>query len=166
MVRILLPVILALFLGVSVSAQTPPEVLQPYKAYKEARESENYKKAGNYAYEAWQKAEELLGGSKTTGNLAYNYADLAFEAKLKNKWVIQAFVRSIELSDTPMIRMEREFSFADYSYETQNTSIFEKRFDETVDFAEKNGLNNSTYLGAIFTIRAQIEMRAWRKAES
>lgn len=161
--RILLSGLIALLMCFSVSAQTPPEVLQPYKSYHVAMDGKDYRKAGKHAYEAWQKSEEVLGDNKTTGNLAYNYANLAFPAKLKSKRVIQAFIRSIDLSDTPLIKMEREYAFADYLYESNNSPIFEKRFDQIVVFAEKNGLQNSTYLGAIYTIRAQTEMHAWRK---
>jgi len=54
------------------AAQTPPSVLQPYKAYNAAMQTKNYKTALREGKAAWKAAEKELGGNKTTGDLAFN----------------------------------------------------------------------------------------------
>lgn len=84
-------------------AKTPPEVLKPYKDYRAALKAGEKDKAAKYAYDAWQKAEELLGDHKTTGDLAANYADIVTRKGVKNpyenyKTRREAFQRSIKLA--------------------------------------------------------------------
>ena len=101
MKRTLLAIGLALMLGTSVQAKTPKEVLEPYKAFQAALANKDRSLAAEKAYEAWQKAEELMGDSKTTGDLAANFASEA-PRNLHNKaaWkkVMQAHKRAIDLS--------------------------------------------------------------------
>lgn len=81
--------------------QTPKEVLAPYKSYRAALAEKNNEEAAGFAFEAWQKAENLMGDTKTTGDLAANYAELR-PRYIKNKpaWkhVMKAHKRSIDLS--------------------------------------------------------------------
>ena len=83
-------------------AKTPPEVLTPYKAYRAALKADDKVKASKKAYEAWKKAEDLLGDSKTTGDLAFNFADVDLTYRTNTmklyKQRVQAFKRAIELS--------------------------------------------------------------------
>lgn len=93
---------LACFVAVPSIAKTPPEVLKPYKEYRAALEKGDKVRASKKAYEAWQVAEDSLGDSKTTGDLAYNFADIVLDYKsntLKlHKQRVTAFKRSIELA--------------------------------------------------------------------
>jgi len=92
---------LALMIGTTASAKTPKEVLEPYKAYRAALAEENREDAADYAFEAWQKAEDLLGDSKTTGDLASNFAELRpryLDEKQAWKHVMKAHKRAIDLS--------------------------------------------------------------------
>lgn len=163
MKKLLLSAILAVSLFGLSNAKTPPEVLTPYKAYKSAVKSKNYKKAADEAFKAWQKAEELLGDDATTSSLAQNYANLGLKADLKYKPVRDAFFRSIELTESPLARLELEAAFAVFASRSKKTGDFKDRFDEVVKFANDNGLENSTFLGEIYTMRAEIANRGQRK---
>jgi len=82
-------------------AQTPPEVLKPYKAYRAALQAEDLQTASKQAYLAWQAAEKLLGDTKTTGDLAQNYADTTKKLpgpKGTSKQIRQAYRRAIVLA--------------------------------------------------------------------
>lgn len=57
-------------------AQTPQEVLTPYRQYREALKAGDGNLAKKQAKKAWEKAEALIGDSKLTADLAQNYADL------------------------------------------------------------------------------------------
>jgi hypothetical protein len=74
MKKLFLSLGLALSLTGFAQAKTPPEVLKSYKAYKTAIKEKNSKEASEQAYSAWQKAEELIGDSRVTGDLADNFA--------------------------------------------------------------------------------------------
>lgn len=102
MKRTLLAIGLALVLGASVEAKTPKEVLEPYKAYRAALAANQNDDAAEFAYEAWQLAEDLMGESKTTGDLAANFAELNpryLDEKASWKHVMKAHKRSIDLSN-------------------------------------------------------------------
>lgn len=101
MKRTLLALTLALALGASAQAKTPKEVLEPYKAYRVALEADNRKEAADQAYKAWQRAEDLMGDTKTTGDLASNFAELRPSfVKDKTAWklVMKAHKRAIDLA--------------------------------------------------------------------
>ena len=68
MKRTFLAIGLALILGANVQAKTPKEVMVPYKAYLTALENKDEGLAAEKSYEAWQRAEELMGD--TMGNIA------------------------------------------------------------------------------------------------
>lgn len=101
MKRTLLAIGLTLALGMSVHAKTPKEVLEPYKAYRTALAADKKEEAADYAYKAWQTAEELIGDAKTTGDLAYNFAELRpkyIDDKKAWKLVMRAHKRAIDLA--------------------------------------------------------------------
>jgi len=92
---------LVVALGFSAQAKTPKEVLEPYKAYRAALAEDNREEAATFAYEAWQSAEALMGDSKTTGDLAANYAELRpryLDNKPAWKSIMKAHKRAIDLS--------------------------------------------------------------------
>ena len=103
-------------------AKTPPEVLEPYKKYTSALESKNKSKAAQYAYEAWEAAEELIGDAKITGDLAQNLALLKprnLNDKSADKIVKRAFERSIALakfyeSDSDGIELQRRVDYLNW----------------------------------------------------
>lgn len=102
MKRILIAIGLTLAFGASVQAKTPKEVIEPYKAYRVALAEDKKEDAAKYAYEAWQKAEDLMGDSKTTGDLASNFADLRpyyLDNKQAWKLVMKAHKRAIDLAE-------------------------------------------------------------------
>lgn len=83
-------------------ATTSPEILKPYEEYRAALENGDKAKAYKFAKKAWETAEDVLGDSKTTGDLAANFAALEppqkhysykhYEKRMK------AHKRSIELA--------------------------------------------------------------------
>jgi len=144
-------------------AKTPPEVLEPYKKYTSALESNDKKKAAIYAYHAWEAAENLIGDAKITGDLAQNFSLLKprnLENKSADNFVKQAFERSIELakfheSDAEVIEVQRRVDFLNW-VAGRNISVgnayslwsLEKRIDEL-------GLNGSTFHAECKALTAQ-----------
>ena len=145
-------------------AKTPPEVLTPYKQYRQALKSKDYKTATAHAYDAWQKAEEILGNHKTTGDLAQNYADVGILGDAKNKTLETALERAIELSlfypeSGPEMRLQREVGYGTYLVRERKGGKFKKRFKEVVEFADAKGLSNSTFLAELYTLRSAIAVQ-------
>lgn len=102
MKRTFLSIGLALAIGFSAEAKVPQEVLVPYKAYRSALAEKDRNLAAEKAYEAWQLAEELMGDTKTTGDLAFNFAETNpryLDDKATWKKIIKAYQRSIDLSE-------------------------------------------------------------------
>jgi len=103
-------------------AKTPPEVLEPYKKYNSALQAKEKSKAAQYAYEAWQAAEELIGDAKITGDLAQNLSLLQprnLKKKSADKIVKQAFERSIALAkfyedDFESIELQRRVDYLNW----------------------------------------------------
>ena len=85
--------------GSSYAKPLPEKVATAYKAYLAAVEANDGGQQADAAYVAWQAAEKSLGDSKTTGDLAHNYAMvglIAEESKKDSQW--DAFDRAIALS--------------------------------------------------------------------
>lgn len=158
--RILLSCILALCFTGAAFAKTPAEIMTHYKAYRTALESKNYDKAEKAAKLAWETAEELLGDHKTTGDLAQNFADIARVNNGKFKDIDRAYIRSIDVikSQNPELALQRESSLGAFYIKTGKPRKLKKRFEEAVVFAENNGLENSTFLGELYTVRSQVEI--------
>jgi TonB family protein len=143
------------------TAKTPPEVLTPYKAYNAALKAKDYDLAGKKAYEAWMSAEKLMGDDNTTGALADNYTTMARRLELK-KDVKKAFERAIELAplagekavDT---RLHREVAFGEWQLRNSRNGM-NKRLRKAAEFAKENGYENSTFLGEIYTMLAQLNI--------
>lgn len=163
MKKLFLSFAIAFALTSGAQAKTPTEVLEPYKAYRAELKAGDHKAAMKSAYEAWQKAEELMGDSKTTGDLAVNYADLA--TKLKGKNVEDAYERSIELASlyteaAVETRLTREVKYGEYGIKIGKLSKLKKRLKKAVEFAEANGAGMSTYTGELYTMLAQLEVKS------
>ncbi len=165
MQRILPMLLVLLFSFENAWAKTPPEVIGSYKAYKVALDDRDFDLAAKHAYTAWQTAESMMGDHKTTGDLAQNYADLGHKADLKYSDIKKALVRSIALTEDPEVKMQREVTFAIYATKNKKSSDFTKRFDHAVTFAETNDLSNSTFLGELYTIRAEVAAKNRRKKD-
>lgn len=127
--------------------------------------AKDYKKAGDEAYKAWQKAEELFGDDPTTSSLAQNYANLGLKAELKYKPVRDAYFRSIAWTENPLSQLELEAAFALFASRSKRHGDFKDRFDDIVEFANDNGLGNSTFLGEIYTMRAEIANNKHKKKD-
>ena len=94
-------------------AQTPPQVLNHYKAYTAALEAGDREDAIQAAKKAWMASEKLLGDHKTTGDLAFNYAELTSGLQNERAYndFMSAYNRSIELAsfhDKNAISLELE----------------------------------------------------------
>ncbi len=130
--RLLLPLIFALSVSGTAFAKTPPEVLKPYKQYKQALEKDDKKNAAKYALEAWEAAEEELGDHKLTGDLAYNYAIISSQGKKVNLRRRRAFSRSIALASlypdetAHLIEIERRVELAEMRLNIDEIKDLEK----------------------------------------
>lgn len=93
-------------------AKTPTEVLTPYKAYKSALADGNFETARDQAYEAWRKAEKLLGDTRITGDLAFNYATIPPEKQNSDGTISAAYRASKKhgVSTKTYKRIEEAFS--------------------------------------------------------
>ncbi len=153
-------VVIAILILVSDAwAKTPPEVMDHYKSYRAELEAKNYKKAADHAYDAWQKAEETLGDHRTTGDLAQNYLDVGSHAGHKFKKMEPAAIRAVELAhfygeSASQMRLQREVSYAALGAKFNKGRTLKKRLPEIEAFAKENGLENSTFMGEIYTMRA------------
>ena len=148
------------------SAQTPSDVMIPYKAYRAALEAGDAKLASKNAYKAWQAAEDSLGDNKTTGDLAQNFADLGAHSGNK-KQLKKAYSRAIELSplhkeDGVALRLEREVKYSEYLVKTNQRAGLTSRLKKAANYAEANGYGNSTFLGEIYTMLAQLNIDSAR----
>jgi len=127
-------------------ADTPREqVLKPYQAYKSALARKNYKQAIKQAHNAWKKSETHYGDSKTTSDLAYNYASIAsIQTKLKDRKEINAaFERSIELCETldterVSTSLKRRAKYAGYLARDQKQRNLKQIIEDAKQYATKN----------------------------
>lgn len=170
MKKLFLSLGLALALTGFAQAKTPPEVLEPYRAYKQALKAGESVKAQEHAYEAWQKAEKLLGDSKTTGDLAYNFASLPLEQYSKKKVkkrVEAAYKRSIELSSfhnelEADVEIQRYIKFIDFKLTNAKfknravvTEATKADLYKLSTVIEKHGKLGTTYEAELEAMRAQ-----------
>ncbi len=175
MKRTLLAIGLTLALGMSVQAKIPSEVMEPYKAYRAALAGDK-KNVTKFAYEAWQKAEELMGDSKTTGDLASNFADLeprSLNSKDASKKVAKAYKRSIELSHLhgdvgADVEVQRRIDYLAWALQFRNLSHgADYNSKALAKFIDSQGWGGTTYEGDMHSLRAQDEFydENWKAAE-
>jgi len=172
MKKLFLSVGLALFLAGGAHAKTPAEVLKPYKAYKAALKEKNSQEASEQAYRAWQKAEELIGDARVTGDLADNFArsdNVPINGKVSGKIREQAFERAIELArfhgeSAADVEIQRHLKFAEwkidiFSYRVEGFNL--KKVVRTPGFKKiessitKYGKTGSTYGAELLAIKSQ-----------
>lgn len=158
MKKLLLSVALVFIFAGASHAKIPPEVMTSYKAYMAAVESNDADLARKHAYKAWQKAEEFIGDSKVTGDLAYNYAMVKNDndKKIKKKQK-GAYERALELTtfqDEPSLAyMERGVAFMNFKYSDSTSSAYNwsRKLEK---YAEESDLTSSTFYGEVLTLQA------------
>lgn len=158
MKRTLLAIGLALALGATTFAKTPKEVLEPYKAYRAALEANDAKAALKHAKRAWEAAEETIGDSKTTGDLAQNYADIKSGEDVP-KSQIKAMERAMDLAsfygeDANAIYLQRGVKLLQYHMTNGNNGKTSRLSDKLIDFAQQNDLERSVFYAEVLTLKA------------
>jgi len=160
MKKLFLSAALTLMMGSAAFAQTPPEVLKPYKSFKAAMKAGDEVKARKFAYQAWQKSEEVSGDSQLTGDLAINYAMMkAPVTKANTKLRESAFERSIALApqygaDTGIIYLERMSELTLFQQKSGKYSSAFETAKATAKYAEENNLTQSTFYPEALTHQA------------
>ena len=168
---------IGLIIPITAIAKTPPEVLKPYKAYHAALEAEDREGAATAAYDAWQVAEDMMGDTKTTGDLASNFADLSprmFREYQGYRKVEKAYERSVDLarfySEAPgEIEIQRRIDFLGWA----NSRGLKSRRSKTygIDALENRitelDLLNSTYEADYLALKTQADLfsNRWSRAE-
>ncbi len=182
MKRTFLAIWLALSFGLTAAipaaAKTPPEVLKPYKAYRVALKADQKKEAADYAYEAWMAAEKVMGDSKTTGDLAANFAELSpAYINEKRAWrkVMKAHKRSIELAalhsdNAADLEIERRIKYQAWVIPTVSRSVAsarDKKYDakRLQERIVELGFKGSVYEAEAMAFRAQTAMigKDWKE---
>ena len=176
-----LAISLALALGMSAQAKTPKEVLEPYKAYRTALAADQKKDAANYAYKAWQQAEDLMGDTETTGVLAINFAELKpqyINEKRAWKLIMKAYKRSIDLAplseeDPDEVEIDRRAKYLTWMIPNlspkipgaSDKSYSAKRLNARI---EELGLKGTTFDAESMAFRAQAAMmkQDWDEVQS
>ena len=132
------------------SAQSlPPEVREAYQSYAGALKDKGAKAALPHAKDAWQHAEDLIGDSNATGDLAYNYGYLALRlGEYKNS--IEPLTRSADLAllvpgAGEVLKLEREVQVAGAILAAGNDKQAKERMEDALEFAEANGLQENIY---------------------
>ena len=148
--------------GSFAQAKIPAEVLEPYKAYRAAEKAGEEVKARKFAKTAWEKSEELLGDHKTTGDLAFNYADISSQDDVRNPYKNykvrrKAFLRSVELSsfyeeDRAGIELERLIKLTELGLTlTKRTNGSTVQGGESSDFKKlKDAIEKYDMVGSVF----------------
>lgn len=180
MKRTIFSLVLAFCLGLSAEATTPKEVLEPYKAYRTALKAENRKDAADYAYKAWKLAEDLMGDSKTTGDLAANFAELRpkyINDKQAWKLVMKAHKRAIDLSslhevEPDVVEIDRRTKYLSWLIPNVSTKIRganDKSYspERLKARIEELGMTGSTFHAESFALNAQLALikKDWKEAE-
>lgn len=170
---------LLFFHGGSAYAKPLPEkVATAYKAYLAAVAADDIGQEADAAYAAWRAAEKSLGDSKTTGDLAHNYAmvGLIAEGSKKNsQW--DAFDKAIALSsyhgdDAEEIEVQRRLMMIDarLNYpilQIRNGTVVpivngREELKELGKVIERSGLENSTYAAEMSAMWAKYH---WMKSD-
>ncbi|MCF6221767.1 MAG: energy transducer TonB [Robiginitomaculum sp.] len=149
----------------------PDEVMKPYKASLAALEAKDIKLAAGQAETAWQQAETLLGDSKATGDLAYNYGLLALRVS-DLKSAAKALERSADLAkqngkDGALSSLERESSLIIVLLALNKRTKAHSRIDAALKLAEANDIDDTVFAGEIMVNKARlIAGRANSKAKN
>ncbi|NNC37964.1 MAG: TonB family protein [Acidimicrobiales bacterium] len=154
-------------------AKIPTEVLAPYKAYTAAKEKGDDKAIYDNAKKAWETAEKVMGDSKTTGDLANNFAELFAlgtnpykNYKLRRK----ARERSIELAifypedEKSIVEIDRRLKLAEMSLSLRafkgnnRTEVSAKNsdFDAVERALKKYDMLDSTFAGDLYVLKSRL----------
>lgn len=141
-----------------VTAQTPPEVLKPYKAYNAAISKGDFKAAIKQAKAAWQAAEKSMGENATTGDLAFNYGFIE-KNQGDGKKSIKPLKRAVELAslqneNAATIQLERELELIGALEMIGDGSEAASRVRDAFELVEKAGLPNSVFVGELHLLDA------------
>lgn len=160
MKKLFLSIGLVLVLSGFAQAKTPPEVLKPYKEYRAALKAGDKSRAIKSAKKAWEKAEDLIGESSTTANLAQNYADLQRYQEFDE--AIRGFKRAVELSseDTPdakALKLERLIKLSEMYISTPKFKRANKYVNQAQKLIKTTELEGSTLGGEIKTLSGWLQ---------
>jgi len=164
-----LSLLILFLLTTSAYAQTPPEVMALYQEFRTAKIAQDTETARIKSYKAWQKAEELLGDHKITGDLANNYA---YEETNGGGFSLykrreKAIKRSIELAkfyieDPEHIELERRIFLAYHALSLINIEKSDPvpvptwhKFKAVEKAIDKYELQGSTFEAELETIKAR-----------
>lgn len=158
MLKITTTLALCLALGGTAFAQTPPEVLKAYKSYNTAMAQNDFKSALKHGKAAWKAAESIMGESKTTGDLAFNYGFLAKSRGL-TKDAVPALERAADLSSltgdkAAEVKLERTVELIAAYESLGEHSDVKKTADAALEAAEKANLGQTVFAGEILVHRA------------
>ncbi len=146
--------------AMSQASSIPKEVMGPYRAYAAALKSKDIQSAVKHSKVAWQQAETLLGDSKTTGDLAYNYGSMAIRVR-KLKAAVKPLERGADLAvltekDGGLIRLEREVVLTSVLLALNRRGKAHHRVNAALEFAEANGLDDTVFAGEIMVHQARL----------
>ena len=162
-------------LPTAASAQSvPPEVMEHYRTYaaEQRKEPPDRGALGDSARAAWKAAEDALGESKLTGDLAINYAEtghVMVDGKYDPSALEDAYKRAVELADfypeteRDDVRIQRQLLFAQYYLNDrgglrQNTRRARSLLKSVGERLDELGWTTSTYLGDMHTLFAQSQL--------
>ncbi len=151
---------LALFQGKNAIAEIPPDIMAEYTSYSNSLKEQDYKAALKHAKNAWEKAEDELGDSLITGDLAYNYGYLAGRLG-KMLDAVEPLKRSADLAhfapqDGALIRLEREVELATVMLAANKKEKAWKRLNEARKFAGANDIDDSIFAAELMVNQARI----------
>ncbi|GLQ20245.1 energy transducer TonB [Algimonas porphyrae] len=161
MIRALITLCLTLaFVGLPVAAAQaaiPPDVVKAYRAYETAMTEGKIDVARTAARIAWERAEAKMGDTKTTGDLANNYASLLTGDVEKEQ--LKAASRAMELvtdygADAPLVYLERGIVRLTLLGVFDDNWKRLKEGEDLVEYAEASGLSGSTFTAEIMTMVA------------
>ena len=144
-------------------AQLPPDVKESYQAFQTAYEAGDMAMAGKLALKAWEQAEDTLGDHKTTGRLAQNYGNL-YSRMEPDRTHAEALKRSMALSgfeggtEAHLQYMERGLAYCRAQALLGKRRASDRMAETLVDYAEANGLTDSTFYGEALTLVAAAEV--------
>lgn len=155
--KLILPVILLLCAPAFAQAKTPPDVLKAYKEFRTAVSAGDEAAARRASKTAWQLAEDSVGDSKFTGDLAFNFATLIGGDAEDDQ--LDAMDRSMALvsgygEDANLIYLERGIRRLALLNVLGKNSKRLRASKELLEFAEENGLEATTFAAEAMTVLA------------
>ena len=152
----------------ALAQSVPPEVMEHYRTYAaEMKKAEpDTRVKSEAAYDAWQEAEDRLGDSKLTGDLAINFAETRF-GHVRDETVdpTDAYARAAELADhypaseRDEVFAQRQILHAAYLLNDARTRRAARRARRVLDSVSERlrgtALEASTYAADVEVLRTQ-----------